>query len=153
MKVSSWMWSWKIYFAKNFGLHYWFTILHAPVPSCPWTPINLVNRLKKGGYPGVFSYPKARIMLGASYSGMDGWKDGWMEWHQSFWQSRFSKFLKALVQVLDYFAKRGKPAPNILRTRFLFPCKKKAYHSSFLNPLTALQGGWWVTFLSLKKHI
>lgn len=94
----------------GFGLHYWFTILHAPVPSCPWTPINLVNRLKKGGYPGVFSYPKARIMLGASYSGMDGWKDGWMEWHQSFWQSRFSKFLKALVQVLDYFAKRGKPA-------------------------------------------
>lgn len=33
-------------------------------------------------------------------------------------------------------------APNILRTRFPFPCKKTTYHSSFLNLLTVLQVGW-----------
>lgn len=91
----------------GFGLHYWFAIPHTPIPSYPWIPFDLVNRLKMGVCLGIFSCLKTRIMLGASYCGMDGWMDGWrVVIKEAFWQSRFSRFLKALVQVLDILERK-----------------------------------------------
>lgn len=58
------------------GLHYWFTVRRTPIPPGPWIPLDLVNRLKTGGCPGISSCLKTSIMLGASYCGMDG---GWMD--------------------------------------------------------------------------
>lgn len=41
--------------------------------------------------------------------------------------------------------------PNILQARFPSQCEMKAYHSSFLNPLTVFQVECWVAFFPWKR--